>query len=552
MLKENFSALFEESIRRHWDRPAFSDFQQESMTFGEAGKQILAFHDFFEKSGIKQGDKVAIVGRNCSRWAVAFLSTVTYGAVAVPILADFHPDNIHHIVNHSDSRLLFVTREIHDKIDEEKMPGLDAVFSLEDFNLLYRRDKSLHSIFKEAKEKVKGQDLQSSDFRFSHPSDNSHLAALVYTSGTSGFSKGVMLHYNSLVANILYANSRMRLEPGDRMLSFLPLAHSYACSFDFLFPFTVGCHITFLGKIPSPKILLEAFSSVRPRIIFFVPLIMEKLYKKRIGPLLKKPAVKVLLRLPLVSALIKNRIRRSLNEAFGGDFKEIVIGGAALNREMEDFLKSINFPFTVGYGMTECGPLISYASWKENPPGAVGRSIDYLELKIASGDPIEQAGEIMVRGENVMLGYYKNEEATREALDSDGWLHTGDLGLVDKNGFVYIKGRSKNLILGPSGQNIYPEEIESRLNAMPFIQESVVVGEGGTVIALVYPDWEAVDAIRKQDRDGEEWLKKKMEENRLEANKTLPGHIKISRIVLQAGPFEKTPTQKIKRYLYRM
>ncbi len=552
MLKEDFLALFEDSIRRNWNRTAFSDYQSGDYSYGETAKIILVFHEFFKRSGIKPGDKIAVCGRNCSRWATVFLAAVTHGAVAVPILSDFHPDDIHHIVNHSESRLFFVSREICDKIDEEKMPDLEGVFSLEDFNLFCHRDKSLRSVFKKAREKVEESSLAAEGFRFSRRLENSDLAALIYTSGTTGFSKGVMLNCNSLLANILYARSAMKLDPGDRMLSFLPLAHSYACAFDFLFPFTSGCHITFLGKVPSPKILLEAFAAVRPRLVFFVPLIMEKLYKKRIGPLLKKPAVRFLFRLPRLSDLLKKKIRESLTEAFGGNFKEIVIGGAALNREVEEFLKSIRFPFSVGYGMTECGPLISYAPWDVNPPGAVGKPIGYLELRIDSADPHRDAGEIMVRGENVMLGYYKNEEATGEVLDNDGWLHTGDLGLVDEEGFVYIKGRRKDLILGPSGQNIYPEEVESKLNALPFVQESLVLADEGAVTALIYPDWEAVDAERGSRGDSEEWLAGRMEENRLEINSKLPGYIRVSRIFLQAEPFEKTPTQKIKRYLYRL
>jgi len=552
MLQNNFIELLEESVKKYWDSPAFSNFGEKPLNYKEIAEKILLFHDVFRKSKIKRGDKIAVVGPNSVNWAITYLSTITYGAVIVPILCDFHAEDIQHIVNHSDARYLFVAKSIYDRIDEETMPGLEAVFSLEDFSLYYRKEKRLRKMVKEAEKKLKKEGVTKEDFSLPSGIENSDLAAILYTSGTTGFSKGVMLPNNSLLANVMFARNNITLEVGSRVLSFLPLAHSYPCSFDFLFPFTVGCHITFLGQMPSPKILLGAFAEVKPCLILFVPLILEKLYKKQIAPLLNKGAVKTMLRLPALSSLLKNKIRKKLEAAFGGNFRQIVIGGAALNCDVEKFLKNIGLRFTVGYGMTECGPLISFAHWDEHRAESVGKTIGCLESKIASSDPVREVGEILVRGENVMLGYYKNEEATREVLDEEGWLRTGDLGVFDQDGFIYIKGRSKNMILGPSGQNIYPEEIESKLNVMPFIQESLVMDEKGSLIAIVYPDWESVDALKVKDEEAEKWLEKKMEENRKAVNETLPNYCRLSRIQFHAEPFEKTPTQKIKRFLYQV
>ena len=553
MLKQNFNELFSEAIRQNWELPAFTDYDGATLSYREVARWILTFHAVFEKSRIKPGDKIALCGRNSSNWAIAYLATVTYGATAVPVLSDFHVEDIQHIVNHSQSRFLFLDKAIYAHLDEEMMPEVEAIFSLEDFHLFYRQDKHLRALKKEAQKAMeeKFQDLTAEQFSFPATVTNDQIAALIYTSGTTGFSKGVLLPYNSLVANILFAQNNITLEKNASMISLLPLAHCYPCSFEFLFPVSLGCHIVFLGQLPSPRVLLQAFAEVRPRLIFFVPLIMEKVYKKQIAPLIGKGMIKGLLRMPGVSSVLKQKIKKKLREAFGGNFEVIVIGGAALNGEVEDFLKSINFPFTVGYGMTECGPLISYAPWDKIPPRSVGKPITHLELKIDSPDPRREVGEIMVKGENVMRGYYKNEEATKEVLDADGWLHTGDLGLLDEEGNIYIKGRSKNLLLGPSGQNIYPEEIESKLNNLPFVQESIILEDDGNLIALVYPDWEAVDALQSKDQDGEKWLQKKMEENRLALKKLLPAFVNITRIRLHAEPFEKTPTQKIKRFLYQ-
>ena len=548
-----FNQLFEESIVRNWNSPAFTDYGKETLSYGEVGKKILALHAVFAGRSIRKGEKIALVGANSANWAIVYLASVTYGAVVVPILPDFHADDIQHIVNHSESRILFASDAQAARIDEGRLENLRTVVSLETLELLFYRDrhlpKEIRKIEKEQKDWI--AEITAESFSLPPSPVGAELAALVYTSGTSGFSKGVMLPCRSLLANINFAREEMRMEKSERILSFLPLAHAYACAFDLLFPFTVGCHLTFLGQPPTPKLLAQAFSQVRPNLILCVPLIIEKLYKKRIVPLVGRPPLSLLIRIPGVSRMIGAVIRKKLTEIFGGNFKEIVIGGAALNSEVEDFLKKIGMPITVGYGMTECGPLISYSPWYEHRVHSVGRTIPCLEMKIDSADPYRQAGEIRVRGDGVMLGYYKNSEATGEVLDDKGWLRTGDLGVIDAGGFVYIRGRCKNIILGPSGQNIYPEEIESRLNVMPFIQESLVQMENGRLTAQVYPDWGALDARRAGKEDSVKWLEKMVEEIREEVNRQLPTYSRIGEIRLHGDAFEKTPTHKIKRYRYQ-
>lgn len=548
----SFTRLLEESIKKYWESPAFTDYGGRTVTYLEAGRKILLLQAIFRCRSIKPGEKIAVIGANSANWALVYLAAVTYGAVIVPILPEFHDEDIQHILSHSESRILFATGELAARIDEERLEYLRAVVSLDTLELLYYRDKSLPDAVRETEEAEKAaiEAVTAETFSLPPDRDENELAALVYTSGTSGFSKGAMLPYRSLLANVNFARENMRLAMAERTLCFLPLAHAYAASFDFLFPFSVGCHVTFLGQTPTPKVLIEAFAAVRPSLILFVPLIIEKLYKKRIAPMLRKGPVSVLSRLPLFSALIGKKIKGRLTETFGGNFKEIVVGGAALNEEVEAFMKKIGMPITVGYGMTECGPLISYAPWYEHRPQSVGRAITGLECRIDSPDPAREAGEIMVRGPGVMLGYYKNQEATRKVLSGDGWLRTGDLGLIDGDGFIYIKGRSKNMILGPSGQNIYPEEIESRLNVLPYIQESLVLEEGGRLVALVYPDWDAVDAQRGGREDNLAWLAERMKENRAEVNRRLPAYYRLAEIRLHGDAFEKTPTHKIKRYRY--
>lgn len=547
-----FNRLFEESIRGFWESPAFTDYGGETVTYREAARKILLLQAVFRRREIKPGDKIALLGANSANWALVYLAVVTYGAVIVPILPEFHDDDVQHIISHSESLILFATAALASRIEEERLERLRTVVSLDTLQFLYCRDKHLPDAGREIEEMEQEKIAAVTAGTFSLPPerDGDELAALIYTSGTSGFSKGVMLPCRSLLANVNFARENMRLDMAERIISFLPLAHAYAAVFDFLFPFTVGCHITFLGQMPTFKILIEAFAEIRPSLILFVPLIIEKIYKKRLSPLLRQGSVRVLTRLPGFSALIGKKINKKLTATFGGNFKEIIVGGAALNEEVENFLKKIKMPLTVGYGMTECGPLISYSPWFEHRPQSVGRAITGLECRVDSPDPEREVGEIMVRGPEVMLGYYKNREATAEVLSEDGWLRTGDLGLIDESGFIYIKGRCKNMICGSSGQNIYPEEIESRLNVMPYVQESLAVEESGRLIALVYPDWDAVDAEKGGKEDNLEWLKERMKENREQVNRNLPAYCRLAEIRLHGDAFEKTPTHKIKRYRY--
>ncbi len=547
MPDNDFVSFIETSIQQNWHLPAYSDFEGSTKTYGELAKDILLFHQIFKANKIKKGDKIALIGKNSSNWATIYISVITYGAAIVPILPDFTPENVHHIVNHSDSQFLFSSDTIAEKLDFDKMGKLLAVFSLSDFTILHKKtDKieqeidKVHSKFHEAEKNISPQ-----QFNLVHPSLED-LAAIVYTSGTTGFSKGVMLPHCSFLSNLIYARDNMPLQPGDAILSFLPLAHALAGAFELIFPTTMGCHITFLDKIPSPNILLKAFHEVRPRLVFMVPLILEKIYKKQIRPQLDKPAVKLAVKLPGARAFIYRKILRKLTDFLGGNFLEVVIGGAALNHDVEKFLKTIGFPYTIGYGMTECGPLISYAPHDVIRLTSVGVAVDRMEVRIQRNGTSAEAGEILVKGQNVMNGYYKNDIATAETIDSDGWLHTGDLGLMDKDGFIYIKGRSKNMILGPSGQNIYPEEIESLLNNMPYIQESLILEKDGKLYTLVFPDMEAAD----KEHLGEVQLQNKMEEIRKVINKELPAFSQLAEIKLYPEEFDKTPTQKIKRFLY--
>ncbi len=550
MLEENFVEMIQESIKKNWDLPAFTNYGESGLTYGMVAQKILWCHYVFQKSHVKKGDKIALIGKNSTNWAVVYLATITYGAVIVPVLPDFHVDDFHHIVNHSDSVILFVADTIYEEMDEAKMPELEGVFSLTDFKLLHSPKKTIPKVLQKADtlflEKYDGT-LTKEKFNLDKVG-NDELAGILYTSGTSGFSKGVMLHHNSLVANVRFAQNNIALKSGDPILSFLPMAHSFGCAFDFLFPFCVGCHITFLGKIPSPKILIQALGSIRPRLILSVPLLIEKIYKSRIKPKLDKAVVKALSKLPVLGSKILQKIRHKLIEVFGGNFIEVVIGGAALNSEVETFLRKINFPFTVGYGMTECGPLISYTPWPGNKFTAVGKLMDTLEIRIDSSvtDAKDGTGEILVRGENVMKGYYKNEEATKATIDKDGWLHTGDLGVIDEEGFIYIKGRHKDILLGPSGENIYPEVIEAKLNNLPFVEESLVIERDKKLVALVYPNMESADEAGLN----EQTLQEKMEENRKTLNEQLPIYSRINKIELYPEEFEKTPTKKIKRFLY--
>jgi len=545
MIPERYVRMLETSIKNNWELPAMSDYQGETITYGELGKRILWLHQVFEKSHIKQGDKIAVIGKNSINWGLVYLAAISYGAVIVPILPDFKPDDIQHIVNHSDSVLFFMAEAVFESIDETKMPNLSAIISLSNFALLYSKKEATIDILNKTAAVNWPEGPGVEDFHFPEIT-NDLLAAIVYTSGTTGFSKGVMLPHNSISANIRYAQNNIPLKFGDKIVSFMPLAHSYGCAFEFLFPLTIGCHVTFLGKIPSPKIIVKAFQEVKPQLILSVPLVIEKIYKKQLMPVLSKSSMKILLKTPVVSKKILKKIRQKLVDVFGGEFIEIVIGGAAFNPEVEAFLRKINFPYTNGYGMTECGPLIAYDGYRTNKMCSVGLPVDTLEVKIDSDDPQNKVGEILVRGENVMLGYYKNEAATREAIDEQGWLHTGDLGIIDEDGYIFIRGRSKNMILGPSGQNIYPEEIEARLNNMAFVNEALLLDRGGKLVALVHPDYEAVDASKLDEAA----LTVKLEESRKLLNANLPAYMQISRIEIYPEEFEKTPTKKVKRFLY--
>lgn len=549
MLKEKIVTFIEDSIKKNWDINALADYNGKPQRFSDTAEQILKFHLLFEKSGIKKGDKIALIGNNSANWAIVYLASITYGTVIVPILPDFGPDNVHHIVDHSDSILFFASEPIWKNLDQDKMPAIKTVFSLESYQPLFSRDEQISKLAVTLDELFKAKYPEGlSPEQISFPTiDNSELALISYTSGTTGFSKGVMISHNSLTANVRYAHRNMPLEPGDSILSLLTIAHSFGMSFDFLFPFTLGCHITFLTKIPSLPVLMKAFDEIKPRLILLVPLLPEKIYKKQLVPTINKPVMKVLLSIPGINQLIYSSIKNKISKVFGGNFHELVLGGAAFSKDAEDFFREIKFPYTVGYGMTECGPLISYAPWKEAKAKSCGRVVDTLEIKIDSDDPQNKVGEIMVKGDNVMDGYYKNPEATEEVIDKDGWLHTGDLGVIDADGFIFIRGRNKSLILGPSGKNIYPEEIEAMINSRYFVLESLVIEKDGQLVALICPDQERLKGKKGKKKKVEEIL----EEYRTKLNKRFPSHVKISKFILHEEEFEKTPKKSLKRYLYQ-
>jgi long-chain acyl-CoA synthetase len=546
MLKENFSRYLADSINKNWDYPALNDYQGETYHYHDVAGHISRLHRFFQEAGIKPGDKIAMIGKNSARWGIIYITTVTYGAVIVPILPDFKPDDLVQIVDHSDAILLFAEDSIYEKLDAEKMPKLICAISITSLSLL-KSSKHILSVYKNNDFSSitpgfykEGRKLKLVEI----PGDQ--LAVISYTSGTTGFTKGVMLPHNSLAANIRFAHTHMPLNPGDRIVSFLPLAHTFGAAFEFLFPFTLGCHITILTKTPSPQVIMKAFQEIKPSLILSVPLVIEKIYKKQVLPVISKPAMKVVLAIPWIKNIILKKIREKLIAVFGGNFRELVIGGAAFNAEAEEFFRKMKFPFTVGYGMTECGPLISYIGWKESRTGSAGKTVDTLELKVDSPDPEKKSGEIIVRGENVMLGYYKNEEATAKVLDKDGWLHTGDLGRLDRDGNVSIRGRIKSVIIGSNGKNIYPEEIESYFNNKYLVSESLVVPRNEKLVALIYPDYEEMEkvAIKEEDLTAlyDHYLK--------DINHHLPDFMSVSRFEIHPKEFQKTPKRSIKRFLY--
>ncbi len=548
MVEYNYVKEFvEKSIKTNWNQPALSDYQGGTYTYGDVAKQIHKLHKIFDYWGVKQGEKVALIGRNNANWGIIYLATVSYGAVIVPILPDFSTSDVHNIVNHSDSVMLFAGEMVWGNLDEAAMPNLRAIFSVNDFNILVNKDINANDRYNAQRGSIESEieTLTADRVNYAEVS-NANLGVISYTSGTTGFSKGVMLPLNSLAANVDYGRKNIGLVSGDRIVSFLPLAHAFGCAFEFLMPFAVGCHVTFLTRIPTPQIILKAFGEIKPRLVLAVPLIIEKIYKKQLLPKISSPAMKILMSIPLVNLLIFSKINKKLSSVFGGEFLEIVIGGAALNPEVESFLRKIKFRYTVGYGMTECGPLISYSGWKTNPQGSCGKTINYLEVKIDSSNPENEPGEILIRGENVMEGYYKNPEATSKTL-VDGWLRSGDLGVMDRHGFIHIMGRSKSMILGPSGQNIYPEEIEARLNNLPFIQESLIVEQKGKLVGLIYPDYESMQQQGLSDND----IAPVLEQHRVELNKHLPQYSQVVKLQIYNQEFEKTPKKSIKRFLYQ-
>jgi long-chain acyl-CoA synthetase len=547
MISERLIGYIEQSIRQNWDIEALSNYKEKGYTYKEIASHILKIHLLFRESGIHEGDKIGLVGRNSAHWCIIYLATVTYGAVIVPILPDFKPEDLANLINHSDSKLLFIDDKIYESLDISKVPEITAVFSIEDFSMITSGNSSIKEAFTGLEEKfakaypeIKKEDIKFSDIT------NDKLAVISYTGGTTGFSKGVMISHRSLAANIRFAQNNMPLKSGDPVVSFLPLAHTYGCAFEFLFPFTFGCHITILTKTPSPQILIQAFKEIRPRLILSVPLVIEKIYKKQLLPVISKPLMKILLVIPGINRILYNKICKTLTETFGGKFKEIVIGGAAFNPEAERFFKKIGLKFSVGYGMTECGPLISYASWDSTKLGASGRAVDTLEVTIDSTDPQKQLGEIILRGDNVMLGYYKNEKATKEIIDEKGWMHTGDLGIIDKEGNIFIKGRSKTMILGPSGKNIFPDEIEAIINNKDYIAESLVISEDNKLIGLIFPDYE----MMKRDNISEEQLITILDATRKEVNERIPDFMAVSKFRIHPEEFVKTPKRSIKRFLY--
>lgn len=549
-MEKSFIAFVEESIKKHWDLDALTDYKGATLQYKDVARKIEKLHILLAESGIKPGDKVAVCGRNSSHWGVAFLAILTYGAVAVPILHEFKADNIHNIVNHSEARLLFVGDVVWESLNEAEMPLLEGIILMTDFTLLVCRSKQLEYA-REHLNELFGKKFPR-NFRREHVSyrrDNpEELAVINYTSGTTSFSKGVMLPYRSLWANTQFAFDVLTLKPGDRIVSMLPMAHMYGLAFEFLYEVACGCHVFFLTRMPSPKIIFQAFADVKPHIVIAVPLIIEKIIKKNVLPKLETLKMKVLLKVPIINDKIKAAVREQMIQGFGGNFYEVIIGGAAFNQEVEKLLKSIDFPYTVGYGMTECGPIICYEDWKRFKPGSCGKAAPRMEVRIDSPDPQNIVGEILTRGDNVMLGYYKNPEATAQILDADGWLHTGDLGVMDEEGHVTIKGRSKNMLLGPSGQNIYPEEIEEKLNNLPFVAECIVIQQNDNkLVALIYPDFEDAYSQGMSDSD----IEAAMEENRTTLNAELPAYSQISRIKIYPEEFEKTPKKSIKRFLYQ-
>lgn len=548
-IQDSFIQLVEESIRANWDRDALTDYKGATLQYKDVARKIEKMHILFEHAGIRKGDKIALCGRNSANWTATFLGVVTYGAVAVPILHEFKADNVHHIVNHSEARMLFVGDQVWEMFNEAAMPNLEGIIELKNFDLVVSRSEKLTYAREHLNEEFGKKypcrfRAEQVSYRREEPEE---LAVINYTSGTTGYSKGVMLPYRSIISNIVHIDQKVGLKAGDSIVSMLPLGHIFGLVFDFLYGITKGAHLWFLTRMPSPKIIAESFAVIRPRVIACVPLIVEKIFKENILPKVDNKLGKLLLNLPIISDKIKEQIRQQAMEVFGGNFIEIVIGGAPFNPEVEAFLRKINFPYTIAYGMTECAPLICHSRWDEILYTSCGKTVANMETKVISEDPERIPGELVCRGMNVMLGYYKNESATAQTIDKDGWLHTGDMAIKDADGNIFIKGRCKNMLLTASGQNIYPEEIEARLNNMPYVNESLVILKENKLVALVYPDNEDAFSHGMNKKQLEEAL----ELNRIELNKVLPAYSQITQVKLYPEEFEKTAKKSIKRFLYQ-
>lgn len=548
----SFNSLIEQSIIKNWELDALTDYKGATLQYRDIARKIEKLHIIFQNSGIDKGDKIAICGRNSSNWAVVFLATLTYGAVAVPILHEFMPDQVHNIVNHSEAKLLFVGDMVAPTIQEEEMPHLEGLLFIPDFSVLVSRSEKL-TYAREHLNEIFGHKYPKY-FRQEHVNyykeeSPEELLLINYTSGTTGFSKGVMIPARALWSNYDFATGVLgdKVSRGDNIISILPMAHMYGMMFEFLFEFLIGCHIYFLTRIPSPAIIAQAFAEVKPAVIIAVPLVIEKIIRKKVFPKIQNNLMKLLLNMPVVSKKVNQKICEEVKNAFGGRFYEIIVGGAAFNQEIENFLHKINFPYTVGYGTTECAPIIAYSDYNDFVPGSCGKAVVNMQVEIESSDPQNIPGEIIVKGLNVMLGYYKNEEATNQVLDSNGWYHTGDLGIMDKDGNIFIKGRSKNMLLGSNGQNIYPEEIEDKLNSLALVGESIVLQREEKLVALVHPDMEEAESMGFSIDD----IQKVMTQNLQTLNEMMPGYSKVSDIILHEEEFEKTPKKSIKRYLYK-
>ena len=550
-MERSLNKILEASFKKNWNSPALSDFKGITLYYRDVARRIEKLHIIFNTCGVQKGDKIAICSRNQANWGVVFLACITYGAVPVPILHEFKPGNVHHIVNHSDSRVLFVGDMVWENLAESEMPDLEAIIQINDFSLLCSRNEHITETREHLNEmfgKKYPKSFGPEDLNYYQEESGDQLAMINYTSGTSGFSKGVMIPYRALLSNVLFGQEVVpMINNKSNVVSMLPTAHMYGMMFEFLFEMTVGAHVHFLTRVPSPRIIMEAFATIQPNVIISVPLIIEKIYKQKLQPILNKTSMKVLLNLPFIDQMLQEKMKNELVKTFGGKFYEIIVGGAAFNKEADEFFNKIGFPYTVGYGMTECAPIISYAAWDKAKLFSCGKAAPRMEIRIASPDPVNVPGEIQVKGANVMLGYYKNEEATAESFTEDGWMRTGDMGVIDEDGYLFIKGRCKSMILGPSGQNIYPEEIESAINTMPYVIESLVIDSNGKLVALIYPDME----LAGKDGMDKAAVLKKMEENIAAVNVDMPNYSKIAGVKLVPEEFEKTPKKSIKRYMYQ-